>query len=260
FGVTASIVLGSVPAVLIGSFLSSRGPGRHIRPIITFVIFASGLKYIGVGTTALGWILCAVALGGGCYWLARTQPWTNGRLGTAPAAGRGGDGFPARRRLPTRHRSPGRRRLAGQRGFPGRRRFRGRCGFAGRPARQPARPLTGPGRGRPHGHGRRVGTAAAVTAAAKSSGRSSGVKCPAPSRWTSRASVKNSPSRSDHWRGNSGSCSGHSTVTGTVIRSAGPGTCSATEVATEPAPDRYQATDEAKAPGRAYIETRCSRC
>jgi len=87
FGVTASIVLGSVPAVLIGSFLSSRAPDRYIRPIITFVIFASGLKYVGVGTTALGWILCAVALAGGGYWLARTQPWRNGQRPVPAAAG-----------------------------------------------------------------------------------------------------------------------------------------------------------------------------
>jgi hypothetical protein len=77
FGVTASLVVGSVPAVLVGSFLSSRAPDRYIRPVITFVIFASGLKYVGVGTTALGWILCAVALGGFVYWLARVQPWRN---------------------------------------------------------------------------------------------------------------------------------------------------------------------------------------
>jgi uncharacterized membrane protein YfcA len=79
FGVTASIVLGSVPAVIIGSFLSSRAPDRYIRPVITFVIFASGLKYVGVGTTVLGWTLCGVALAGGGYWLIRTQPWANGR-------------------------------------------------------------------------------------------------------------------------------------------------------------------------------------
>jgi hypothetical protein len=72
--------------------------------------------------------------------------------------------------------------------------------------------------------------------------------------------VKNSPIRSDHGTGNSGSWVGHSTVTGTRIRLAGSGTCSATEVATEPAPDRYQATDAANAPGRPYTETRCSRC
>ena len=75
--------------MLIGSFLSSRAPDRYIRPIITFVIFASGLKYIGVGTTALGWMLCAVALAAGAFWLIRTQPWRNGRSVTAPAAGQG---------------------------------------------------------------------------------------------------------------------------------------------------------------------------
>jgi hypothetical protein len=75
FAVTASIVIGSIPAVLVGSFLSSRAPDRVIRPIITFVILASGLKYVGVGTTALGWILVVVLLGSGLTWLAVAQPW-----------------------------------------------------------------------------------------------------------------------------------------------------------------------------------------
>jgi len=39
------------------------------------VIFASGLKYAGVGTTALGWILCAVLLTAGGTWLALARPW-----------------------------------------------------------------------------------------------------------------------------------------------------------------------------------------
>ncbi len=90
FAVTASIVIGSVPAVLVGSFLSSRAPDRYIRPIITFVIFASGLKYVGVGTTALGWILCAVLLVAGAAWLAMARPWQGGsrpaRLATAAAS------------------------------------------------------------------------------------------------------------------------------------------------------------------------------
>jgi uncharacterized protein len=79
FSVTTSIVIGSVPAVLVGSFLSSRAPDRYIRPAITFVIFASGLKYVGVGTTVLGWILCAVLLAGAGAWLAGAQPWRNAR-------------------------------------------------------------------------------------------------------------------------------------------------------------------------------------
>jgi uncharacterized protein len=71
FGVTASVIVGSVPAVLIGSLLSSRAPDRYIRPAITFVIFASGLKYVGVGTTALGWTLATVLLAAAGYGLAR---------------------------------------------------------------------------------------------------------------------------------------------------------------------------------------------
>ena len=86
FAVTASIVIGSIPAVLVGSFLSSRAPDKVIRPIITFVIFASGLKYIGVGTTALGWILVVVVLGGLLTWLAIAKPWRNGSAATSSAA------------------------------------------------------------------------------------------------------------------------------------------------------------------------------
>jgi hypothetical protein len=75
FGLTTAVVIGSVPAVLIGSLLSSRAPDRYIRPVITFVIFASGLKYAGLGPTELGWTLCAVVLACGGYWLARSKPW-----------------------------------------------------------------------------------------------------------------------------------------------------------------------------------------
>jgi uncharacterized protein len=85
FGVTTSLILGSVPAVLVGSLLSSRAPDRYIRPVITFAIFASGLKYVGLGTTALGWTLCAVVLAAGCYWLIRSRPWRNGQGPVTPA-------------------------------------------------------------------------------------------------------------------------------------------------------------------------------
>jgi uncharacterized protein len=75
FGVTASLVIGSVPAVFVGSLLSSRVPDRYVRPTIAFVIFASGLKYVGVGTATLGWTLCAFLLVAALLWLAKTQPW-----------------------------------------------------------------------------------------------------------------------------------------------------------------------------------------
>ncbi len=75
FGVTASLVIGSVPAVLIGSLFSSSAPDRYIRPVITFVIFASGLKYVGLETEALGWTLCGVLLAAGAAWLVLKRPW-----------------------------------------------------------------------------------------------------------------------------------------------------------------------------------------
>jgi len=74
FAVTASIIIGSVPAVLVGSLLSSRAPDRYIRPVITFVIFASGLKYVGVPIAALGWILGTILLAA-VAWLAWARPW-----------------------------------------------------------------------------------------------------------------------------------------------------------------------------------------
>ena len=63
-----------MPAVLIGSLLSSTVPDKFVRPAIAFVIFASGLKYVGLGTTALGWTLCAVLLAGGVAWLLAVRP------------------------------------------------------------------------------------------------------------------------------------------------------------------------------------------
>jgi uncharacterized membrane protein YfcA len=85
-GVTGSLILGSVPAVLVGSMLSATVPDRFIRPIIAFVIFASGLKYVGVGTTALGWILCGSLLLAGSAWMWRAKPWQSEPLEDDSAA------------------------------------------------------------------------------------------------------------------------------------------------------------------------------
>src|SRR5580704_9683824 len=85
--VTTSLIIGSVPAVLVGSFLSSRAPDRYIRPAIAFVIFASGLKYVGLKTTTLGWSLCATLLVAAVVWMARAQPWRNGRAAVAAGPG-----------------------------------------------------------------------------------------------------------------------------------------------------------------------------
>ena len=67
FGVTASLIIGAVPGVLVGSLLSSRAPDRLIRPVIAVVICASGLKYVGLGNTDIIWgaagaVLLAIAI------------------------------------------------------------------------------------------------------------------------------------------------------------------------------------------------------
>jgi putative Ca2+/H+ antiporter (TMEM165/GDT1 family) len=74
-GVTASLAIGSVPAVFIGSLFSANAPDRYIRPVITFVIAASGLKYVGIGATTLGWLLCSALLVAASLWLAIKRPW-----------------------------------------------------------------------------------------------------------------------------------------------------------------------------------------
>ena len=64
FGVTAAVIVGSVPAVLVGSLLSSRAPDRLLRPVVGLVVFASGLKYVGAspGGVALGAGLALLAV------------------------------------------------------------------------------------------------------------------------------------------------------------------------------------------------------
>jgi len=79
FGVTTSLIIGSVPAVLIGSLFSSSAPDRYVRPAITFVVAASGLKYVGVGTEALGWILVAILMSGAAFWAVTKKPWAPAR-------------------------------------------------------------------------------------------------------------------------------------------------------------------------------------
>jgi uncharacterized protein len=89
FGVTVSLIIGSVPAVLAGSLISSSVPDKYVRPVITFVVFASGLKYIGVDTTALGWILCGVLLAIATAWLSMTRPWNKPDPQGEPALAQG---------------------------------------------------------------------------------------------------------------------------------------------------------------------------
>lgn len=59
---TASIVVGAVPGVVVGSLLSSRVPDRKLRPLVFCVILASGLKYVGAGNVVLGMVVASVVV------------------------------------------------------------------------------------------------------------------------------------------------------------------------------------------------------
>jgi uncharacterized protein len=72
---TASIIVGAVPAVFVGSLLSSRVPDRYLRPVIGVVILASGLKYVGVGASELGWVVAFVLAAIVVNWVVVARPW-----------------------------------------------------------------------------------------------------------------------------------------------------------------------------------------
>ena len=66
FGLTVAIIIGAVPAVIVGALISSKAFTVALRPILAAVAFLSGCKYVGVPIHALG-VVAVVALDGGGY-------------------------------------------------------------------------------------------------------------------------------------------------------------------------------------------------
>jgi uncharacterized membrane protein YfcA len=67
-GLTASILIGSIPAVWVGARVSSKAPDGVIRPILVFVLAASGLKLLDMPSGLLGVVLLVFALLGFAIW------------------------------------------------------------------------------------------------------------------------------------------------------------------------------------------------
>jgi uncharacterized membrane protein YfcA len=67
FGLTASILIGSVPGVFFGARLSSRAPDHVIRPALVVVLFVSGVKLLGLPDAMLAIVAPPVALLGAAY-------------------------------------------------------------------------------------------------------------------------------------------------------------------------------------------------
>jgi uncharacterized protein len=75
-GLTLSIVVGSIPGVLIGSLFSSQLGTRFIRAALCVVLLISGLKLLGVPTLYLGIVLVAVlALVSSAWLVVRATGW-----------------------------------------------------------------------------------------------------------------------------------------------------------------------------------------
>jgi hypothetical protein len=87
-GLTGSLLIGSVPGVIIGAHVSSRAPDAIIRPILVLVLALSGLKLLDVPNEVLGAVLAGAILAGTATWfVTRRRARALGReLPAVPAA------------------------------------------------------------------------------------------------------------------------------------------------------------------------------
>ena len=61
-GLTASLLVGSIPGVFLGARLSSRANDAVIRPALAIVLVTSGLKLLGVGNLQMGLLVLVLVL------------------------------------------------------------------------------------------------------------------------------------------------------------------------------------------------------
>ena len=70
---TGSLLLGSIPGVILGAHVSSRAPDEYIRPLLALVLVLSGLKLLDVPNEILGVILALALIGGAVAWFVRRR-------------------------------------------------------------------------------------------------------------------------------------------------------------------------------------------
>ncbi len=68
-GLTASILVGSLPGVYVGARLSSTAPSWLVRRAIAIVLLASGLKSLDVPTVTVGYVLLVTIVAGPLAWV-----------------------------------------------------------------------------------------------------------------------------------------------------------------------------------------------
>lgn len=69
-GVAGSVLIGAIPGVILGAWLSSRAPGGIIRRVLAVLLVASGLKLLGVPTPVVIAAAVAAIVLGNVLWIA----------------------------------------------------------------------------------------------------------------------------------------------------------------------------------------------
>lgn len=78
-GLTAALLLGSIPGIYLGARWSAVAPDRAIRPVLIVVLASSALKLLGTPTAWVGAFLAAAALAGAAAALRTVLPRHNPR-------------------------------------------------------------------------------------------------------------------------------------------------------------------------------------
>lgn len=60
--VIGSVLIGSIPAIMVGAHFSSRGSDRYVRPALLTVLLVSALKLLEPSTGAFNWLILAVVV------------------------------------------------------------------------------------------------------------------------------------------------------------------------------------------------------
>ncbi len=84
--ITTSLLLGSIPGVILGAHVSSRAPDDLIRPVLALVLVLSGLKLLDVPNDVLGVILVLALIGGAVAWFVRRRRVRRPRARSAESA------------------------------------------------------------------------------------------------------------------------------------------------------------------------------
>lgn len=106
--VIGSVLIGAIPAIMVGAHFSSRGSDRYIRPALICVLVVSSLKLLEPSKGAFNWLILAVvgvgAIGIATMWVTDRRPAGESSVEADPGgAGMSGDDRPSEP-LPSRRR------------------------------------------------------------------------------------------------------------------------------------------------------------